>query len=82
MKTPFNVMCKQALVFKRLCLHLQHNPSAPAHDICRWIADNCELLPREFLLIALLDWAQEFRLESSAELESMLDAALKIRGAA
>ena len=80
MKTPFEVMCKQAPQFRDVVRLVEKSANAPLHELIAAAVSRGPDLTFELFQIALSDLSQ-FRLESEAEIDAMLLRAIEARAA-
>lgn len=77
--TSFETRQRDARQFRSGILYLEQNQNAPLHDVINVLVRKCPDLGFEYLSILLADWAQQFRLENQAEIDSTLLKALELR---
>lgn len=77
--TPARI--QQAREFRDAVRFLDLNPTIALCDAVRIVVNKCPNLGYEYLSILLGDWGQQFRTETQAGIESMLQIAISRRAA-
>jgi hypothetical protein len=76
--TGHELRTQQAKQFAAGVQFLERHPNAPAHEAVSTVVAMCPDLAFEYLQIAFSDWCS-FRLETQAEIDSMLLRAIERR---
>jgi len=78
--SAFELPREQGRQLQKGILYLERHPNAPTHEAVSIIVSMCPSLDFALLEIIFSDWLT-FRLESPAEVSSMIEVALRRRGA-